>query len=160
MATPPSELRALLACVRFINAPFTKACRIRVTQAISAVIMATPENLHHAVTVAVEREIIIIIFLCHQTRQPTYLHQQLSDDRVLPPFLRGLHDGIPTGLLVLQGLSAHRELHLPWRKQGSASPARQHEAMGVTATSRSFNLQAHGWGIPVTPRPCFSPTRT
>ena len=94
--------------------------------------MAKMENLYHTATVAVEHEIIIITFLCQQTQQPTYLHQQLPDDRVLPPFLRGLHDGVPAGLLVLQGLSAHWELHLPWRKQGSASPAGQSQGnMGL-----------------------------
>lgn len=124
------ELWALLACVRFINASFINACRIRVTQAIIAAITAKTENLYPTATVAVERE-IIITFLCHQTQQPTYLHQQLSDDRVFPPFLRGLHDGVPAGLLVLQGLGAHRELHLPWRKQGSASPAGQSRGNGV-----------------------------
>ena len=122
--------------------------------------MAKMENLYHTATVAVEHEIIIITFLCQQTQQPTYLHQQLPDDRVLPPFLRGLHDGVPAGLLVLQGLSAHRQLHLPWRKQGSASPAGQSQVMGGTATFRSLNLWAQGWGFPITPGLCFCPTRT
>lgn len=72
----------------------------------------------------------LLLLLCHLTQHPPYLHQQLSDDCVLPSFLRGLHYGIPAGLLVLQGLSAHRELHLPWRKQGSASPAGQHKGNG------------------------------